>query len=166
MDWGNILQNKTEIGLKINTNGHLNSRIRERRTPQIPTNHPNQTTALDAPVDSTKLWIHSNSTGAPHRLFHSNKSRQSQKFRASIRNMFLLYTRIQTKNASHTKHIYSWTIKITKETAEKVVQHLNYAATQSWAITHYHASAMTLLMHIDALFLSAPGTNSREGGHH
>ena len=47
--------------------------------------------------------------------------------------------------------------KSTQETAKKVVQLLNYAATHPESITIYHASGMKLHMHNDTSFLSAPG---------
>ena len=39
--------------------GHLNTRMREICTPQVPTPHLNHTTALTALVYSTRLRIHS-----------------------------------------------------------------------------------------------------------
>ena len=47
--------------------------------------------------------------------------------------------------------------KTTQETAKKVVQLLNYAATHPEAITRYHASGIKLHMHSDASYISAPG---------
>ena len=43
---------------------------------------------------------------------------------------------------------------------------LNYAVTNSGAITRYHASGIILHIHIDASFLSEPESNSRAGGYH
>ena len=56
--------------------------------------------------------------------------------------------------------------KSTQEIAKKVVQILNYAATHPEEINRYHASGMTLHMHSDASFLSAPWSKSRYGRYH
>ena len=60
--------------------------------------------------------------------------------------------------------IASQQLKSTLETAKNMVQLLNYAATCPEDITRYHASGMTLHMHSDASFLSAPGAKSEKGG--
>ena len=56
--------------------------------------------------------------------------------------------------------------KSTEATAKAVSQLLNYVATQSEAITRYHASGMILHIHSDASFLSEPGEKGRLGGYH
>ena len=56
--------------------------------------------------------------------------------------------------------------KITQETAKKVVQLLNYAATHPEAIIIYHASGVKFHMYSDASFLAAPGAKIRAGGYH
>ena len=43
------------------------------------------------------------------------------------------------------------------------MQMINYAATHPEAITQYHVSGIILHMHIDASFLSVPGSKSRAG---
>ena len=54
--------------------------------------------------------------------------------------------------------------KRTQETAKKVVQLINYVDTHPEAITLYHSSVITLHMHHNRSFLSAPVSKSREGG--
>ena len=56
--------------------------------------------------------------------------------------------------------------KSTQETAKKVVQLLNYATTYPEVITRYHTSGMSLHMHSDTSYLSAPGAKIRAGGYH
>ena len=56
--------------------------------------------------------------------------------------------------------------KIAQEISKKEVQLINYAATHPEAITRYHSSVMTLHMHRDASFLSAPGAKIRSGMYH
>jgi hypothetical protein len=53
----------------------------------------------------------------------------------------------------------------TQATAEKLVQFLNYAATHPDAIVRFTKSQMTLYVHSDASYLSAPKARSRVGGH-
>ena len=57
-------------------------------------------------------------------------------------------------------------LKITQETAKKVVQFLNYACTHPEEFTRYHDSGMTLHMHSNASFLSALGAKSRARMYH
>ena len=49
------MRSKIEVGLQDTATGHLNVGIRERRTPQVPTNHPHQTTAPTPSVEGTKV---------------------------------------------------------------------------------------------------------------
>ena len=53
----------------------------------------------------------------------------------------------------------------TENTADAVVQLLNYAATHPDATIRYNASAMVLWDHSDASYLSEPKARSRVGGH-
>jgi hypothetical protein len=53
----------------------------------------------------------------------------------------------------------------TKQTMEKCLQFLDYAALQEEAIITYHASNMKLAIHSDALYLSEPKARSRARGH-
>ena len=55
---------------------------------------------------------------------------------------------------------------ITEATEKSVTQMLNYAATNSEAITRYHASGLILHIHSNASLLPKPGANSRAGGYH
>ena len=65
-----ILRNKTEVELYFHKIEHLNDRLCERSTSQISTLHPNQTTALTAPVDSGKVYV----SIAPQLLHPTNNS--------------------------------------------------------------------------------------------
>ena len=56
--------------------------------------------------------------------------------------------------------------KVTQEKAKKVVKLFNYAATHPEAVIWYHTSKMTLHMHSDTSFITAPWGNRREGGYH
>ena len=78
LDKGPRLWNNTEMGLHLQTTGHCNFRLYERRTPHILIPQPKKTTQLAAPVHRTKSWVHSASTGTPHRRLHSAKSRWIQ----------------------------------------------------------------------------------------
>jgi hypothetical protein len=53
----------------------------------------------------------------------------------------------------------------TKQTMEKCLQFLDYAASQEEAIIIHHPSNMKLAIHSDALYLSEPKARSRAGGH-
>jgi hypothetical protein len=53
----------------------------------------------------------------------------------------------------------------TKQTMEKCLQILDYAASQEEAIITYSASDMKLAIHSDASYLSKPKACSRAGGH-
>ena len=55
--------------------------------------------------------------------------------------------------------------KIAQEKAVKVVQLINYIATQPEAITRYRFSGITLHMNSNVSFLSAPGSNIITGGY-
>ena len=80
---------------------------------------------------------------------------------------FLYYTRaVDPTMLVALNTISSQQSKSTQETAKKLVQILNYAATYPDAITRYHDSRMTLHMHSDASFLSALGAKIRAGGYH
>ena len=152
--------------LQSNTTVHLNFILCERGTPQIPTPHPNQNTALTAPLEITKLQIHSAPTGTPNRQLSNTKSRWSHQCSAISRNIFVLYVCSWTNNASHTEHNFIWTIKKHPGDIKKLVQILNYSDTHPEAITCYHASRMTLHIHSDVSFLSVPGAKIRAGGYH
>ena len=52
----------------------------------------------------------------------------------------------------------------TKNTMEKVMTFLDYAASQEEAVIKYHASDMVLACHSDAFYMSEPGARSRSGG--
>ena len=53
----------------------------------------------------------------------------------------------------------------TTATMDKVMQFLDYAASQDEAILTYHASDMVLALHSDASYLSESKARSRAGGH-
>ena len=127
---------------------------------------PKQTTSLTAPVDDTKLHIHSAPNGAPNRQLHGNKSRLRKHSPASSSNIFILHTHSRPYNDSRTEHNFISTIEKNPGNSEKLVQLLDYAATHPEAITRYHPSVMTLHMHSKASFLSSPGSKSRAGGYY
>jgi hypothetical protein len=54
---------------------------------------------------------------------------------------------------------------LTKQTMEKCLQFLDYAALQEEAIITYRASNMKLAIHSDALYLSKPKARSQARGH-
>ena len=56
--------------------------------------------------------------------------------------------------------------KPTKNTMKRVMQFLDYAASQDEAIVTYRASDMILAIHSDASYLSEDNARSRVGGHH
>ena len=164
-DWtGGILRNKIEVWLQETTTGHLNSRILERHTQQIPEPHPHQTTALTPPVHGTKVWIHSAPDGAPKRRLPGTQSWGSKHIPISCQE-FLYYARmVDPTMLVALNTIAPQQSKGTQETTKKLVQLLNYVSTHPEAITIYHARGMTLHMHSDASFLSAPGAKSEKGG--
>ena len=57
-------------------------------------------------------------------------------------------------------------LKITQETARKVVQILNYKTTHTEAIICYHSIKMTLHMHRNASFTTSPGAKNIAEGYH
>ena len=149
--------------LQSTTNVHPNASLLERRTPKIPTPHSNQTTALTASVDITKLRIHSTPNGTPDRQLSSNKPRRSKQSPEISRNIFIICTCILPNNYSRTEHNFSRTIEKLPVNSEKVVQLLNYASTHPESITIYHIRVITVHMYSDTSFLSAPGDKSRSG---
>ena len=80
---------------------------------------------------------------------------------------FLYYTRAVDPTMLVTLNKISYEqSKITQETEKKVVQILNYAATQPEAITRYLTGGMTMHIHSKESFLSYPGDKIRAGGYH
>ena len=106
-----ILRNKTEVGLKFQTTGYLNARLCERRTPWVPTPHPNHTASLTAPVDGTTVRIYSTPNVAPNRRRPGTKSRWIKHSQTISKKLFILFTLSRPVNDSLTEHNYSSTIE-------------------------------------------------------
>ena len=78
---------------------------------------------------------------------------------------FLYYARaVDTTMLIALSAIASEQASPTKNTTKKVMQLLDYAASQEDAAITYHASTIVLAYHSDALYLSKPGARSRAGG--
>ena len=131
---------------------HLNARLRKRCTPQVPAHHPHQTTPLIAPVNGTRVRIHSAPNGTPNRQLPALNPDEANTVQ-QVFGSFLYYSRAVNPTMIFSLNTIAYQqLKSTQETAKKVVQLLKYAATHPGEITRYYSRVMTLHIHSNALF--------------
>ncbi len=164
LDWGFILRDQTQLGLRCKNAWYFNAGILQKITPKIQFLCPPQATTLSLfPLPNT---VRGEGTDS-HSSWHFSKiiTQRHQGDTTNYRQHIIPCTGSQHHRPNGLSSITIAQTKGTTNTVEKAKQLLNYLATNPDTTIRFHASDMIMNIHSNASYLPEANAQSRACGH-